>query len=278
MSHKAITAMIATVTSVLAMGVLAGCPPNAYHVLTLTVTPIDGGTITTDPDLATYFAGTEVTLEAVPNDGYKFHRWVGTGINTTVNPTRKRIYSDDTIVAEFTLVTDVIEGEGESAGEGEGEGDIVKDGGFESDSGDWSQVSLTSMDIVCDYDTCGELDGLTSMSGSHWAWFGNDPSFNYESAFIFQEVTLPAADEVYLRFNMAIPRSDMPFTFRILFDGQIIDEFTETDDLLYGNYQPVNLDISDYADGRTTVLTFSYNSTGILGDTSALFLDDISIE
>lgn len=274
MSHKAITALIATVASALAMGILAGCPPNAYHVLTLTVTPVDGGTITSDPDQATYFAGTEITLEAIPNDGFEFQRWVGTGINTTVNPTKKRIYSDDTLVAEFTSTADTTEGESTT----EGEGDVVKDAGFESDSGDWSVVSLTSMNVVCDYDTCGELDGLTSLSGSHWAWFGNDPSFNYESAFIFQEVTLPTADEVYLRFNMAIPRSDMPFTFRILFDGQIIEEFTEADDLLYGNYQPVSLDISDYADGRTTVLTFSYNSTGILGDTSALFLDDISIE
>lgn len=276
MSHKAITALIATAASVLAMGVLAGCPPNAYHVLTLTVTPVDGGTITSDPDRATYFAGTEVTLEAVPSDGYEFQRWVGTGINTTVNPTRKRIYADDTIVAEFTDTVDVTEGEGESAVEGEG--DIVKDGGFESDSGDWSQVSLTSMDMVCEYDTCGELDGLTSLSGSHWAWFGNNPSFNYESAFIFQEITLPITDEAYLKFYMAMPRSDMPFTFRILFDGQVLDEFTEADALLFGNYQMVSLDISDYADGRTTVLTFSYSSTGITGDTSALFLDDVSVE
>ena len=139
-------------------------------------------------------------------------------------------------------------------------------------------VSLTSMDVVCDYDMCGELDGLTSLSGSHWAWFGNDPAFNYESAFIFQEITLPTTDEAYLKFQMAIPRSDMPFTFRVLFDGQVIDEFTEEDALLFGNYQPVSLEIGDYADGRTTVLTFSYSSTGIAGDTSALFLDEVRVE
>jgi len=60
MSHKALTAVLAGVLSFLAMGILVGCPPNAYHVLTLMVTPIEGGTITLDPDKAVYFAGEEV--------------------------------------------------------------------------------------------------------------------------------------------------------------------------------------------------------------------------
>lgn len=276
MSHKAITALTATVASALAMGLLAGCPPNAYHVLTLMVTPLDGGTIAIDPDRATYFAGTEVTLEAIPNEGYEFQRWVGTGMNTTINPTNKRVYADDTIAAEFIATGDGTADEGE--GENVPSGDVVKDGDFEEDSGDWTLVSLTGMDIVCDYGTCGDAEGLTSVSGSHWAWLGNNLIFNYESATLFQEITMPVSDDARLEFYLAMPKSDMPFTFRVLFDATVVAEYTDGDALLYGTYQPVSIDVSSFADGRTTVLTFLYSSTGITGDESAVFVDKVSIE
>lgn len=279
MSHKRGTMVLAGVVSLAAMGLLAGCPPNAYHVLTLTVTPINGGTITVDPDRATYFSGAEVSLEAIPNEGFKFQRWVGTGINTTINPTRKRIYADETMLAEFVSLYPVEEGEG--TGEGESETVVVKNGGFESGSADWTAVSLTNMTILCDMNTCGNVNGISAAGGDHWAWFGNGPMFNYESATLFQDINLPVLQEAYLKFDMAIPKSDMPFKFQVLFDSLVLAEWDETDAFLMGNYQPVVLDISDLTDGRNTVLTLLYSSHSNLintGDASVLFVDNVRIE
>ena len=274
MSHKALTAVLAGVLSFLAMGILVGCPPNAYHELTLMVTPIEGGTITLDPDKGVYFAGEEVYLEAVPNDGYAFQRWVGTGINTTINPTKKRVYADETIVAEFSTTSSATEGEGEP----EGEGEIVKNGNFEGGAQDWTQVSLTGMDVICDIDACTGIDGISSSDGTQWAWFGNSATYNYESATLFQEITMPIQEEAYLKFYLAMPRSDMPFTFQVLFNGTPLLELTEEDALLFSTYQPVSVDISDFADSRTVVLTFYYYSMGVLGEESAVFLDGVVIE
>lgn len=80
---------------------LAGCPPNALHSLTLAVSPVDGGQIIATPDQATYFAGTKVTLEAIPASGYKFARWLGKDINTTQPTTELAIYGDHVITAVF---------------------------------------------------------------------------------------------------------------------------------------------------------------------------------
>ncbi len=279
MSRKWITPVTAGILSLTAMGLLAGCPPNAYHVITLMVTPITGGTIRVTPDKATYFAGTEVSLEAIPNEGYIFQRWVGTGMNTTINPTQKRIYADETIVAEFALARQdpVIEGEGESGTEGE----VVKNGDFEAASENWTSVSLTGMAIICDQNICTDIDGMTSNGGAYWAWFGNDALFNYENATLFQEITLPSREEVYLTFDMAIPKAEIPFTLSVLFNGEVIFEATDEEALLFNTYQPVTLDISDFADGRTVVLTFLYESHAALlvsSDTSAVFVDNISIK
>lgn len=276
MSHKVVTVLLASGLSFLAMVALAGCPPNAYHVLTLMVTPIEAGTIALDPDKAVYFAGEEVVLEAIPNEGFTFHRWVGTGINTTINPTKKRVYADETIVAEFSTEAAVPEGEAQS--EGETETETVKNGTFENGGENWTQASLTGMDLVCDIETCTGINGINSADGTHWAWFGNGGTFNYESATLFQEITLPVLDEAYLKFYLAMPKTEMPFTFQVLFNSVVLLELTEEDSLLFGNYQPVSVDISDFADGQTAVLTFLYTSMGAFGEETALFVDDVVVE
>jgi len=282
MSQKRSALVMTGVLSLAAMGVLSGCPPNAYHVLTLSVTPITGGTIAIDPDRATYFSGTEVSLEAIPNEGFKFQRWVGTGMNTTINPTRKRVYADETILAEFAPIYP--DPEGESTGEGETETITVKNGDFESGSGEWTAVSLTNMTILCDVNSCGTVNGISSAGGNRWAWFGNSPLFNYESGTLFQEIQLPVRQEAYLKFDMAIPQADIPFQFQVLFDGLVLAEWDETDALLFMNYQPVFVDISDLADGRNTVLTFMYSSFSTVINPEAesmqsvLFLDNVIVE
>ena len=89
---------------------------------------------------------------------------------------------------------------------------------------------------------------------------------------------MPIQEEAYLKFYLAMPRSDMPFTFQVLFNGTPLLELTEEDALLFSTYQPVSVDISDFADSRTVVLTFYYYSMGVLGNESAVFVDGVVIE
>jgi len=57
-------------------------PPNQF-TLTLASDPPEGGTIIATPSGGTYDAGTIVTLTAVPNNGYSFKEWTGTGITAS---------------------------------------------------------------------------------------------------------------------------------------------------------------------------------------------------
>jgi len=74
--------------------------------LTLASNPPEGGTITATPSGGTYDAGTTVTLTAVPNNGYAFKGWTGTGItDTTSLTTTVTINSDMTVTAHFEKTT-----------------------------------------------------------------------------------------------------------------------------------------------------------------------------
>ncbi len=59
-----------------AAALLEGCPPpNALHSVTIFVEPEGAGEVFLAPDQAQYRAGSEVTLEAVPAEGYEFSLW-----------------------------------------------------------------------------------------------------------------------------------------------------------------------------------------------------------
>lgn len=273
MSRTIFITIAVGVVSALALGLFAGCPPNAYHVLTLVSAPIEGGTIVVDPDRTIYLAGTEILLTAVPNEGFTFRRWVGTGLNTTINPAKKRMYTDETIAAEFVRV---IEGE---PVEGEGEETIVKDGGFEDgvNTEFWSAFSVTGSTIICNPNTCGILDGLGAASGVGWAWFRSGPTVSVETATLAQQIEMPSQRVAYLSFDLAIPRSELPFSFVIFMDNTPIWEFNDLDADDYFDYERVSFDVSDFATGRSVVLTFSYFSAGSTGNESSVFVDNVAI-
>ncbi len=173
-----------------------------------------------------------------------------------------------------------MEGEAEGETEGEGETIVVKNGDFELDTNDWTMVSQTGMSAICDT-SCGSVNGIGASSGSRWAWFGNSAEFNFESATLFQDIRLPSQQEIYLKFDLAIPKSDMPFNLQVLFNGEILSEWTEKDALLLGYYQPVYIDVSDYATGQSVLLAFIYYSHSNLittQDESAVFVDNVAIE
>jgi len=66
---------------------------------TLTVTETPGGKATLSPNQASYRAGTQVTLTAVPDDGYFFGGWGAT--HDRVNPTVITVDGDHTYTASF---------------------------------------------------------------------------------------------------------------------------------------------------------------------------------
>jgi uncharacterized repeat protein (TIGR02543 family) len=73
---------------------------NTY-TLTTASSPAAGGTITRNPDAATYAAGTVVTLTANPATGYTFSNWSG-GASGTGNTTTVTINANTSVTANFT--------------------------------------------------------------------------------------------------------------------------------------------------------------------------------
>ena len=62
-----------------------------------------GGTVTRNPDLATYHYGQSVTLTAVPAPGWTFSNWGGAASGSD-NPTSVQILGNTTVAADFTAI------------------------------------------------------------------------------------------------------------------------------------------------------------------------------
>ncbi|HJR59544.1 MAG TPA: PIG-L family deacetylase [Vicinamibacterales bacterium] len=77
-----------------------GAPAGQFFGLT---TAASGpGTVTRNPDLASYACGTLVTLTATPNPGYTLNGWSGAVVSTT-NPIVIALTQDKSITAEFVV-------------------------------------------------------------------------------------------------------------------------------------------------------------------------------
>ena len=63
-----------------------------------------GGSVTKDPNQASYNDGEEVTLEAVPNTGYSFKNWSG-DLSDSNNPAELVMNTDKSVTASFALKT-----------------------------------------------------------------------------------------------------------------------------------------------------------------------------
>ncbi len=260
---------------------LAGCPPNAYHTLTLNVSPPGAGEIQVSPDRSAYLAGTEVMLEAIPIEGWNFSIWQGTGFNTSSSPTKLRIYQDETITAIF-LPNLEGEAEGTEEGEAEGEGEFpgfIKDPGFEEgmNTTAWRQTSRNFATVVCDEARCGMLEGVGPHSGQYWAYFSSTPSGGQESASIEQTVAMPRSDAAFLNFYLAIPKAEGPCSLRVSLEDRVVFEVTELDASLYQEYRMVELDVSGWANGGEYLLRFDYYNEASPGDLMAIFVDDVML-
>lgn len=269
MSRNAIVLSVIIAAGLL--NALAGCLPSAMHVLTLNVTPTNAGKIIITPERTAYFAGTEVELEAVPVEGWVFQNWIGASFNTTTNPTKLRVYADQTINAVFGLPTDPTEPSRDA---------VIKNGGFESsgDSAYWTAVSSGGLPIICNLTDCGTLNGLGAASGNYWAWLGNDVGNAAEAATLIQDVFIPNHEAAWLVFNVAIPMAENTFAFQVLLGAVPVFQLTEADVANYGSYQLARVNITDLIEDTNVPLTFSYLSRGGASQMSAVFVDNISIE
>jgi hypothetical protein len=73
-------------------------PSSQYHALSLGVTGL--GSIQRDPDQNYYAHGSDVTLTALPADGWEFVQWTG-DLSGSTNPRLLGMDSDKTVGAEF---------------------------------------------------------------------------------------------------------------------------------------------------------------------------------
>lgn len=88
-------------------GTLVGAAAQVTkYALNTSVSPADAGTISIDPDMATFKEGTEVTLTATKNFGYKFKEWQdGTGKTVSTEAvTTIKMDAEKTMTAVFETI------------------------------------------------------------------------------------------------------------------------------------------------------------------------------
>lgn len=96
-------------------------PPTNEFTLTTNVSPAGAGTVTKNPNKATYAANASVSLTAAANTGWKFVKWEGDATGTT-NTATVSMSKNRTVTAKFELVS------------GESTTNLIKDGNFPSSS------------------------------------------------------------------------------------------------------------------------------------------------
>ena len=86
--------------------IVANFKLNSYG-LTLLINPSAGGSVTKNPNQASYDSGTSVVLTATPNAGYTFTSWSGDASGST-NPLTVVMNANKSITANFTAVVPVV--------------------------------------------------------------------------------------------------------------------------------------------------------------------------
>lgn len=98
--------LLVTLTLAVSLTTLASAQthtqPNASNpAFVVDVFTVGNGSVTKQPDQATYTAGTVITLTAVANTGWRFSGWSG-DINGTLSPAQLTVSSNHEITATFT--------------------------------------------------------------------------------------------------------------------------------------------------------------------------------
>ena len=164
---------------------------------------------------------------------------------------------------------------------------VLVDPGFEggSPSEAWHEDSLNFDSPLCD-ESCSDDDEARPHEGDWFAWFGGleEP----ETAALSQQFTVEG-DAAFLTLQIALNAASGTGEDQlwITIDGNEVFAMTDLDTDLYGeDYQAIEIDLSDFADGSphelrieadvvgSGVTNFFVDSVEIVGCTEALEDDD----
>ena len=156
---------------------------------------------------------------------------------------------------------------------------VVQDGSFEAtdpETGEnpfWTQFGVPS-NPICSVETCGPNEGIEAFDGNWFLFFGR--SLDGTMGFAEQEVTIPDSVNT-LSFYLKIVPGSGGFV-RALIDGEILFEATPANADTYAEYQRVDVDITEYADGESHTLRFqSATPSANPPNPTFFFIDQVSI-
>lgn len=156
---------------------------------------------------------------------------------------------------------------------------LLCDGGFETATPNdfWSEFSTGYETPLCHADLCGRHDGLGAFDGEWWAWMGQRGENLMEVMSLAQSVVIQPGTAA-LSFFLAMPVRDAPpeDVLWIRMDDTILATFNSENGGAFSTYQPVQLDVSAFADGTTHTLSFL---SAVSGQGQIMFfLDEIRLE
>jgi flagellin-like hook-associated protein FlgL len=157
--------------------------------------------------------------------------------------------------------------------------EILVDPGFEQsvagDSPGWEEADSLFGSPLCD-SSCSSFGINSAHSGDWWAWFGGAEDAGHTGS-LSQDVTIPA-EATTLTYWYQDPGGTAPLdaTLTVKMDDDVLKTYTETEEGM-ADYAQETVDITDYADGASHTLSFSYEN-GPEDGLAAFFVDDVSIQ
>ena len=132
-------------------------PEPTKYTLTIQVTPDEGGSVF--PSTGEYTEGSQVSVQATPNQYFEFVKWGGNGNGSTNNPLSVTMNSNISLIAEFVDNSEIIIGMYQYLGGNEGSPSI--DNSWESncdkDTGEFTSTHF-KFEFYDDVDDgCGEV-------------------------------------------------------------------------------------------------------------------------
>ncbi len=152
---------------------------------------------------------------------------------------------------------------------------VVKDSGFEEGTPNphWEESSTNFGTPICDESSCGLGGGSGPRTGDWWVWFGGIDDA-YEAGSMAQDLFI-APGEAVLSFWLEISSADGAGNLTVSIDEHAIFSTTEADVDIYPVYQPITLDVSQFADGYTHTLRF--DSVTEAGGVTSFLVDDVAL-
>lgn len=162
-----------------------------------------------------------------------------------------------------------------------GSSQVLQDTSFEAGiNSPWNQSSTNFNSLVCN-SNCGNCGGAcTANTGNFWAWLGGS-SANPETSILSQNFLIlnQPGNSYKLKFFLKTPKvaANIDDYFAVYIDSVLIFYINSSDSSTYkSEYNPVEIDISQFTDGIVHQLIFKGYQTGNPSVTNYL-IDDVTI-